>query len=469
MEETVKNSAHSDFKSAIHAFIHKRLHTKLEQIDKVEKQRQWLNRDESDRVLSYEEERQKLCKKYHPETWLEDAAKRVKRLQLVTHSIKPIHPDAQGTNLFVQIKSLPKLKEIGSHVLDRNFAADVVGDAAALDVYQLLQLEIGGRSLLAALLAEDAAAMHALHDDPQRARILRDAFISIASPRANEPSSHTRAKQVYWLVGKDATNDAHYELLVPLFPTSLVHAVWGVIQKHRFGEASKAARQAYRERKHHDGVYCKYPDLAVQKLGGAKPQNISQLNSERGGVNYLLSSLPPLWKASPQVLPVYAESVFDRVFGARPNVRRALRALRDFLATDPPPNAQTRERRDLLIGSVIDELVELSGELQQLPPGWTRDDDRFAKLNRAEQLWLDPLRAELPEEETFAQEWLALEWPAEIGKRFGRWLNLELQNRLPVGDVEARAWARELLADEDGFMEHLRTLRRRLSKQEASV
>lgn len=111
--------------------------------------------------------------------------------------------------------------------------------------------------------------------------------------------------------------------------------------------------------------------------------------------------------------------------------------------------------------------MALAGELQQMQPGWTRDDDRFVQLHRAEQLWLDPLRAELPEEDDFAQEWLALEWPAEIGKRFGRWLNQQLQNRLPVGDVEARAWAKELLADEDGFREHLRTLRRRLGKREA--
>ena len=39
-----------------------------------------------------------------------------------------------------------------------------------------------------------------------------------------------------------------------------------------------------------------YASLAVQELGGTKPQNISQLNSERRGDNYLLASLPPVWK-----------------------------------------------------------------------------------------------------------------------------------------------------------------------------
>ncbi len=449
MAETEAISEHANFKSAVHAFIHGRLQAKL------------------DKLKENDPKRQELLAQHVPTVWLEDAARRVQQIQAVTHSLKPIHPDARGTNLYVEPAALPVLQEVGSHALGQHFTSDVVGNAAALDVYKLLKLEVKGQSLLSALLAEDAAAMQALHDDPQRARTLRDAFVSLTEARTEGASSHTRAKQLYWLVGDDAADDAHYELLAPLYATSLAHVVHVTIQEHRFGEANKIARQARRERKHHDGMYCEYPDLAVQKLGGTKPQNISQLNSERGGVNYLLSSLPPVWKASTQRLPVHAESVFARLFGARPDVRRTLKALRDFLAQDPEPNLETRQRRDALVDKLIDELVALAGELQQMQPGWTRDDDRFVQLHRAEQLWLDPLRAELPEEDDFAQEWLALEWPAEIGKRFGRWLNQQLQNRLPVGDVEARAWAKELLADEDGFREHLRTLRRRLGKREA--
>jgi CRISPR-associated protein Csy1 len=448
MDENEATPDHSNFKEAIHAFINGRLQAKLEKI-----------KDDG-------RKRQELLEQHVPQTWLEDAARRVQQIQIVTHSLKPIHPDARGTNLYVSPEQLPTLQEVGSHVLGGSLTSDVVGNAAALDVYKLLKLEVEGQSLLSALLTEDAGAMQALHDDPVQARTLRDAFVSLTAPRTDGVSSHTYAKQLYWLVGKDAANDVEYELLVPLYATSLTHAVWSEIQEHRFGEANKAARQARRDRKHHDGVYCEYPDLAVQKLGGTKPQNISQLNSERGGVNYLLSSLPPVWKASAQRLPVHAESVFDRMFGVRPDVRRAVKTLREFLATDPEPNAQTRERRDALVDSLIDELVALAAELQQLQPGWTLDDSRFTRLHRAEQLWLDPLRAELPGEETFAQEWMALEWPAEIGRRFGRWLNQQLQHRLHVGDVEARAWARELLADEDGFMDHLRTLSRRLGKRE---
>jgi CRISPR-associated protein Csy1 len=140
------------------------------------------------------------------------------------------------------------------------------------------------------------------------------------------------------------------------------------VQEDRFGEANKAARQARRERKAHSGVFHDYPGLAVQNMGGTKPQNISQLNSERRGMNYLLSSLPPQWQASAVRLPVHAESVFDRLFIARPEVRRAVRTLRKFLESDPEPNLATRERREAMVDTLLDELVALAAELQQLLP-----------------------------------------------------------------------------------------------------
>lgn len=433
------------WREAIGRFIHERLQAKLDKLD------------------DDDPKRAELLAQHQPAAWIEDAARRASQIQAVTHSLKPIHPDARGTNLYVEPGSLPPLDELGSHALGTAFVGDVVGNAAALDVYKFLKLEAGGRSLLAALLAQDQTAIQALHDDPVQAQALRDAFVGLTQPRAGGPSSHTRAKQLYWLVGSDPCADGNYELLAPLFATSLAHAVHAQIQEDRFGEANKAARQARRERKAHDGVFRDYPDLAAQKMGGTKPQNISQLNSERGGVNYLLASLPPLWRMHETRLPAHTDSVFDKVFAARPEVRKAMHSLRKFLASDPAPNQETRERRDACIDTLQSELVSMAGELQQvLPAGWTCDDERFKDLVREEQLWLDPQRAELPDEADFAREWMRMDWPAQVGKRFANWLNRQLQNLLPVGDVEAREWKKVLLADEDGFKRQLREWRDRL-------
>ena len=416
-----------------------------------------------DKLADDDPRRAAFVAQHEPHAWLAEAARRVTQIQAVTHSLKPIHPDARGTNLYVEPRTLPPLAELGSHALGERFVGDVVGNAAALDVYKLLKLEVNGRSLLAALLAQDADALAALHTDPAQAQALRDAFVSLTQPRAEGPSSHTLAKQLYWLTGPDACDDAHYTLLAPLYATSLAHAVHAQVQEDRFGDANKAARQARRERKAHDGVFHEYRHLAVQNMGGTKPQNISQLNSERRGVNYLLSSLPPQWKASAVRLPVHSASVFDRLFIARPEVRRAVRALRVFLESNPDANLTTRERREELLDALVDELVSLAAELQQiLPPGWSRDDERFKELGYEETLWLDPLRAEIPEEAQFAHDWQYMDWPAAIGKAFAGWLNAQLRGKLPVGDAEAREWKKVLLTDEDGFKQQLRELRDKL-------
>ena len=445
MSEAPEAGGKAGYRAAISAFLQERLQAKLDKLKPDDPQR--------DEVIA----------SFAHDVWLASAAKRVEQIQAVTHSLKPIHPDARGTNLYVEPANLPALAELGSHALGGHFVGDVVGNAAALDVYKLLKLEVNGRSLLTALLAHDADALAALHADPAQAEKLRDAFVSLTQPRAEGPSSHTLAKQLYWLTGTDACDDSHYILLAPLYATSLAHAVHAQVQEDRFGEANKAARQARRERKVHDGVFHDYPGLAVQNMGGTKPQNISQLNSERRGMNYLLSSLPPKWKVNAQRFPTHADSVFTRYFDSRPLVRQTVKTLRRYLESNPNPVKDTRDHRKELVDMLVDEMVNMAAELQHaLPPGWTLDDPRFSALNEDEQTWLDALRAELPEEDDFANRWLAMEWPDAIGTRFGNWLNARLEGKLSFSDIEFRAWKKELLTDEDGFSQQLRERRKRI-------
>lgn len=445
MSEAPDTGGKAGYRAAISAFLQERLQAKLDKLKPDDPQR--------DEVIA----------SFAHDVWLASAAKRVEQIQAVTHSLKPIHPDARGTNLYVEPRTLPPLAELGSHALGERFVGDVVGNAAALDVYKLLKLEVNGRSLLTALLAQDADALAALHTDPAQAQALRDAFVSLTQPRAEGPSSHTLAKQLYWLTGTDACDGAHYTLLAPLYATSLAHAVHAQVQEDRFGEANKAARQARRERTMHDGVFHDYPGLAVQNMGGTKPQNISQLNSERRGMNYLLSSLPPKWKVNAQRFPTHADSVFTRYFDSRPLVRQTVKTLRRYLESNPNPVKDTRDHRKELVDVLVDEMVNMAAELQHaLPPGWTLDDPRFSALNEDEQTWLDALRAELPEEDDFANRWLAMEWPDAIGTRFGNWLNARLEGKLSFSDIEFRAWKKELLTDEDGFSQQLRERRKRI-------
>ena len=430
------------FRAAVDAFLQERLQAKLDKLKP------------DDEAL-----RTELIAQFQRDTWLDNAAKRVQQIQAVTHSLKPIHPDARGTTLYVQPSSMVPLVEMGSHALGDAFSPDVVGNAAALDVYKFLKVEAAGISLLTALQANAPEALQALSADPQKAQLWRDAFVSLVAARGGKPASHERAKQLYWRVGDDPTDDSAYQLIAPLYATSLAHAIYGELQEHRFGGANKAARQARRDGKAHDGVHHVYRDLAVQKMGGTKPQNVSQLNSERGGTNYLLASLPPpAWAPSQRYLPMHCGSAFDRAFGARPAVRRIVKVLLAFLQTEPEPNRFTREKVDGYINGLVDEAVIYAGELQSQTAGWSLDD-RYDDLAMYEKLWLDPMRAELPDEADFASQWLQMDWPVQVAKRFALWLNAELQGRLSVGDDETRQWRKMLLSESGSWAQSLRTLR----------
>lgn len=407
--------------------------------------------------------------KYTLESLLAKGARAAGTIAIASHIAKATHPDLKVkgvTHLAVDFSTLPTLEDLGSHALPGSESLwDATGDGAhnnaAYELYLLLDSLFDGRSLAVWLAAGDEDTVNAFAAGDGIDGL---PWLDLLRSKCPQPAASTLSKQIYWLDSPGmACVDQAYLLLVPLFPASLVHQAYLQIHADRFGEANKAARQARRERKAHDGVFHDYPGLAVQNMGGTKPQNISQLNSERRGMNYLLSSLPPQWKESEKRLPVSTDSVFNHYFGSRPLVRQAVQALRAFLESNPPANQATRNQRDDMVCWLVDEMVAMAADLgHMLKPGWTLNDERFSKLHNDEQYWLDPLRAELPEEADFAEAWLAMEWPDAIGRRFGNWLNDRLEGKLHLGEIEFRAWKKELLADEDGFGQQLRERRNRI-------
>ncbi|MFH1815609.1 MAG: type I-F CRISPR-associated protein Csy1 [Pseudomonadota bacterium] len=395
---------------------------------------------------------EQVAAKYEYSAWLADAAKRVAQIQAVTHVLKATHPDARGSSLYAAPLSLGQFAEIGTHQLGEHFADDVVGNAAALDVYKFLKLEVDGRRLLDWLVADDADLLAALNDDRAVANEWALALRGLIRP-AGVPVSHALAKQIYWSVSGEPADDAGYHLLQPLFSSSLAQAVHEEINDARFSDSSKLARQARREGKPHDQPYRDYRNLAVRKLGGTKPQNISQLNSERGGVNYLLASLPPTWNQDSPRQFLFIESALAR-FRRFEGVEEQVNALLALLKSDPDPTLDVRIQRERIERVLGQSLAAFGLATRQVfEPGWSRD--AACGLPLCEQLWLDPERAELPprpdypeEDEAFrlAFEWK--DWPDQVAHRFGNWLNaILLQHGFPVGDAEHRHWARQAIVD----------------------
>lgn len=377
-------------------------------------------------------------------------------MTIATHTTKGIHPDLKikhTTNLAVCFEELPTLDELGSHVLNsQESLADATGDgaynASAYELYLLLDCKVEGATLGALLQSSDADAVSALGHEPVEAEQVAEEIVFLLENKCVKPATHALGKQIYWLSGTNPASDKDYCLLAPLYPASLVHQAYLQIHPTRYGLKNLAARKARRDGNVHECAYEEYPDWALQKMGGTKPQNVSHLNSERRGDNYLLSSLPPpAWKTNQRYLPLHANSVFERAFGARRTVRATVKAFLAFLLTDPESNRHTRQKVDDFLDNLIDELIVYAGELQSQPAGWTLDE-RYDNLALSEKLWLDSQRAAMPDEGEFAQHWHRQEWPEQVGKRFAHWLNAQLQGKLPVGDAEAREWQRVLLSNE---------------------
>lgn len=403
--------------------------------------------------LKGKEEDADAASRYDYGTWLADAAERAKNLQVVTHPIKFTHSAIKGaSSAYIGLAAEKKFKAISTRdvaALDEDFA---ITDAKHLDVYSLLKEVVDDRQLLGWLRDNDDDLRSALSDNPTIATGLMEKFRQIFR-QDKHPISHPLAKQVYWLVGGEPSDDGQYHLLQPMFSSSLESVTYSDIRQAR--EAAFAARGTSKQKPTFAEHYT-YPSLVARKIGGENAQNVSPKNKARGGTNYLLASLPPVWafRQAPQLLRQESALESFRWFG---NVPELLRSLGAFLQSDPDNIMETRDRREAMEQALGDELAMFAATVrEQHPPGWTRDE--ACRLPRCEQLWLDSERSELPvrnnpehpawkdDDEAFNQAYANGDWADEVATRFGLWLNKLLRERhtklVTLGEAEMRHWAR---------------------------
>lgn len=390
-------------------------------------------------------ERQALVQQYERNQWLDDAARRAAQLTLVSHTVKPINADARGTQPYLRVPLVANEHLVGTHTLAREQRVpDVVGNAAALDVYKLLKIEAAGYTLLQGVLDGNADTLAALSHDAATAQRRAQGFARIAEG-AEQPASHALAKQLYFPLP-----DGSYHLLAPLYSSPLAHAIHAHLQESRFSESVKEARKARADRKAHPHGYRDYPNLLQQSFGGSKPQNISQLNSERGGRSYLFSGLPPRWRSADIKPALRQRSVFDARRGQFANlatVRELSTRLRDFLHTHRGSRkvVEVRDCRAELVDHLIDELLAYGDRMRTLEPGWSSHDD--CELSAAEKRWLDPAadRESVPAFDGLLSDDTELDWASNIANRFARWLNVAISTKENVMEQQEGAeWERLL-------------------------
>ncbi|HEY4468079.1 MAG TPA: type I-F CRISPR-associated protein Csy1 [Klebsiella sp.] len=408
-------------------YIASRRQPKLEAFEKEAAKRL----DQGEDASAIAQERQDLDVKYQPRTWLTDAARRAGQISLVTHAAKFTHGDSKSSSIYCETTVDEGYLSTATLA---NVATDAVGNAAALDVAKLLQTEVDGDSLLACLKrGEHRPLMAFAENDAQLAQWI-EGFTQALIPA--QPASHKLAKQIYFPV------EGGYHLLSPLFATSLAQAMHEKLIATRFSEDAKAAREAHRAGKWHAQPDVRYPNLAEMHFGGTKPQNISALNSSRGGRIWLLPSQPPKWRIQDKA-PQNMRNLFalrgDFNWAATGIVSRMVFLLKEKADRN---NRHIRSARAGYVDEIIDLLFLHAATYQQEAwQGWTLNSP---DLPLHQQLWLDPWRSQT--DEAFRLEREKGNWQAGVADDFARWLNYRLNKaRLDVGIAERREWRTQRL------------------------
>lgn len=411
----------------ITGYIASRRQSKLEAFEKDAAKR--LAQGEDGQAIA--QERQDLEARYQPQVWLTDASRRAAQISLVTHAAKFTHGDSKASSIFRATQSADRYLSTDSLAI---VSADAVGNAAALDVAKLLQTEINGDSLLACLKRQEYQPFEAFTEDASQLAQWVEGFNQALI--SAQPASHKLAKQIYFPVSEG------YHLLCPLFATSLAQAMHERMVATRFGEEAKAVREARKAGKWHPQPDVRYPNLAEMHFGGTKPQNISSLNSSRGGRLWLLPSQPPQWKTLNKA-PQKMANLFTPYGAFDRDASRIISGMSSLLKEKADKNNHhIRSTRARYVDDIIDLLFSHSATYQQNDwQNWTQNNPA---LPRHQQLWLDPWR--IKTDDSFRQEREKNDWQMRVADDFARWLNYRLNKvRLDVGIVERGEWRTQSL------------------------
>lgn len=361
--------------------------------------------------------------------WGASAANRAAQLSLVSHPGKFSHPDARITPVLFAGEYAPD-----GYVRSGNAKAgqDVVGNAAALDVYAFLSVVLDdGRSVLEHFEANSAALKALLAVGEETFAAWRTAFLQIKAVDGGV-KTHTNVKQVYFPVAEG------YHLLSVLYPSGLMTEHRERLRQMKFSEATKAAREARRKELFHEQGFADMTGLLTLHFGGTKPQNISKLNSNNGGEAWLMPCFPPELQQHYLHLP---KADFFQWLRWDADWSEIITALHKLLLTDYN-NVEIRQYRQRRIEQLFDWVMGRAVLLQQQPAGWSGTEG--FRLPAAQRFWLD---AAYRESNSAPEQWQETitrsmsEWVVTSYKRFRK----KQGDAVSLGEIEVKAFQAEML------------------------
>ncbi len=332
--------------------------------------------------------------------WLPDAAKRAGQLSIVSHPSKFSHPSAKTTAIIAKAK--PKADGY-LRTGNLEYALDVYGNAAAMDVYKFLSLPMSDSRPVLEHLEEDTPEAKALFNISSASyEKLKEGFLSVKQSEGNKSYSDRLVKQVYFPVA-----DNQYHLLSLLTPSGVITKLKTTVDAMRFSEQASQARDCRRNGLEHETGYDDVLDLTVTGYGGTQPQNVSVLNSQNAGRAYLLMSTPqPIEKRAVR-LPTsdfFSQSLRSWLF------KDPMHELHKFMLDIN--NMKIRAAISNTIIYIAKMVVKEATTLRVTEVGWSAKE-HYQNLEVNQRIWLDDAHASTRLEQS--------DWIKPLSRQFARW------------------------------------------------
>ena len=338
--------------------------------------------------------------KFSLATWLPDAAKRVTQLSMVSHPSKFSHPSAKTSAIIAQCSTANDGYLRTGNI---NYALDVFGNAAAMDVYKFLSLTLtDGQTVLTHIENDSEVIKPILTINTANYDELKQGFISIKQADTSTKTDRL-IKQVYFPV------EENYHLLSILTPSGLLTKIKTKLDEMRFSEATKEAKAHKKDNKFHPTGFEDLLNLSVTAYGGTQPQNVSVLNSQNAGRAYLLPSTPPTLQKRDIRLPTYD---FFKNSLWRGQFKENFVALHKLMISDIN-NITIRQGIINRIKFIIDQVLEKAFVIRASSIAWS-ETEHYKQLPLAQRIWLDDIHLE---QRTTDDSWLT-----QIGERFASWI-----------------------------------------------
>lgn len=316
----------------------------------------------------------KIQAKFELRRWVADAASRAWQLNRSSHPGKFSHPDAKISSiLFHGDPAVDGLVRSGNV----RCVSDVVGNAAALDVYTFLMLRLNDdRTVLDHFESRSSYLRELLAADEEAFESLAAQFMKV---KTDEDANHSsgKVKQIYFPV-----NDG-YHLLSVLTPSGIISANSKRIENFRFSDQAKTAREARKKKQASEHGVVDFIDPLTMHFGGTKPWNISKLNNNNGGRALLFRSLPPMFSADYVRVP---RNDFFREVRWDEELKHLFKKLHGLLMLNKN-DVSIRDQRKRRIEQIVDWLLIRAYQLQTHKPGWSESD--VVQLPVAQVVWLD--------------------------------------------------------------------------------